>query len=101
MGVSGCVIRRAFSFASDDAQYRTGTISMVIISMVMPPNEGIAIGTMMSDPRPFDVRTGSNARMVVAVVIRQGRIRRLPASSVAVRISETVSGARVAKESFR
>ena len=34
----------------------------------------------MSEPRPVEVSTGSRARMVVAVVIRQARTRRLPAS---------------------
>lgn len=58
----------------------------------MPPKEGIAIGTMISAPRPVDVRTGRSARIVVAKVIRAGRIRRLAAFTVASRISWTVAG---------
>ena len=42
---------------------------MVRISMVMPPTEGMAMGTMMSEPRPVEVRMGIRARIVVAVVI--------------------------------
>ena len=60
-------------------QYSTGTTSIVSISIVIPPKEGIAIGTIISEPRPVEVRTGINARIVVAVVIRQGRILRIPA----------------------
>ena len=44
---------------------------------------GIAIGTMMSAPRPVDVSTGISANIVVAVVMRQGLIRRDPAKCVA------------------
>ena len=46
----------------------------------MPPQEGIAIGTIISDPRPVEVKTGSKARMVVALVIKHGRIRRITPS---------------------
>ena len=49
----------------------------------------------------FEVRTGNSARIVVAVVMRQGRMRRLPASSVAARIAGTSSGFLRANESFR
>ncbi len=58
--------------------YSTGTTSIVSTSIVMPPNDGIAIGTLMSAPRPVDVRTGISANMVVAVVMRHGLILRLP-----------------------
>ena len=54
----------------------------------MPPKEGIAMGTMISDPRPVEVRMGINAKTVVTVVIMQGRARLTPASIVARRISE-------------
>ncbi len=47
----------------------------------------MAIGTMMSEPLPVELRTGSRARMVVAAVMRQGRQRRIPAVMVALRIS--------------
>jgi len=63
----------------------------------MPPKVGIAIGTMMSDPRPVDVSTGKSARIVVAVVIRAGRMRRCPASIVAARTSSIVRGRRRAR----
>jgi len=40
----------------------------------MPPNEGIAIGTIMSAPRPVEVSTGSSARIVVTLVIIAGAL---------------------------
>ena len=43
----------------------------------MPPKLGIAIGTMMSAPRPVEVSTGSRARSVVADVMRQAAEHRL------------------------
>ena len=67
-------------------QYKTGTTSIVSTSIVIPPNEGIAIGTIISDPRPVEVRTGIRARIVVAVVIRHGLILREPAAITAFRI---------------
>jgi hypothetical protein len=47
------------------------------------------MGTMTSDPRPWDVSTGIRAKIVVAVVIRQGLTHRRQASTVAFRISST------------
>ena len=38
---------------------------MVTISIAIPPKLGMAIGTIISEPRPVEVRTGSRARMVV------------------------------------
>ena len=76
-----CYVRLVFGFnnrISSTRQYNTGTTSIVITSIAIPPNDGIAICTMMSEPRPCDVNTGNNARTVVAGVIKQGRIRRLP-----------------------
>jgi len=69
--------------------------------MVIPPKEGMAIGTMTSEPRPVEVSTGISARMVVAVVIRQGLTRRSPASIVASRISFTDEGVLLEKICFR
>lgn len=57
-----------------------GTVRVVIMANIIPPKEGIAIGTMMSDPLPVDVSTGISARMVVLAVIMAGRMRRVPAS---------------------
>lgn len=51
--------------------------------------EGIAIGIMTSEPRPLAQKIGSRPMTVVAVVIRQGRIRFKPASITASRISRT------------
>ena len=45
------------------AQYITGTIMTVISAISMPPNEGMAMGIMMSAPLPVEVSTGINARM--------------------------------------
>ena len=52
-------------------------------------------------PRPVELRTGSKARIVVAVVMRHGRTRRSPACAVAARISAMVSGRERAKLCFR
>ena len=58
----------------------------------MPPNDARDMGTIRSEPRPRDVMTGSRARTVVAVVIRQARTRRSPAKTVASRIASRVAG---------
>ena len=57
----------------------------------------MAIGTMTSEPRPTDVRIGIKAKIVVLAVIMAGRIRLVPASKVAFRISFTVVGVLRAK----
>ncbi len=41
-----------------------------MFSIVIPPNDGLAMRTMMSAPRPADVSTGSRARIVVALAVR-------------------------------
>jgi len=48
--------------------------------MSIPPKLGIAIGIIISLPRPVEVKMGSKASIVVAVVIKQGRILFCPAS---------------------
>ena len=60
--------------------YRTVTTNMVITCMIIPPNSGMAMGTIMSDPFPVDVSTGISAIIVVAVVIIAGRTLFVPAS---------------------
>jgi PAS domain-containing protein len=45
-----------------------GTTNIVTTAIAMPPNVGIAMGTMMSEPLPVLVSTGTRARVVVAVV---------------------------------
>lgn len=55
------------------------------------------MGTMMSDPRPVEVRTGMRARIVVAEVMRAGRILLMAPSSVASLTSSTVVVGRAAK----
>ncbi len=72
--------------------YSTGTTSIVRISIVMPPNTGMAIGTIMSEPLPVEVNTGISARIVVAVVIRHGRTLRVPAFTTFWRISAKLLG---------
>jgi hypothetical protein len=81
--------------ASFSQQYKTGTMSIVSTSIVIPPKDGMAIGIIISAPRPVAVNTGISARMVVAVVIRHALILRLPASTVASRISTIVLGLRL------
>ena len=56
-------------------EYNTGTMKSVMMETAIPPNDGMAIGIMMSAPRPVDESTGSNASSEVAVVIRVGLIR--------------------------
>ena len=60
---------------------------MVIISNTIPPKTGIAIGIITSAPLPVEVSIGRSASMVVAVVIRHGLIRLVPAVIIASRIS--------------
>ena len=80
------------------AQYRTGTINMVIRTISMPPKDGMAMGTMMSEPRPVEARTGTRARIVVVAVMRHGRTLRKPASIVALRTSDMDFGSFFAKD---
>ena len=40
----------------------------------IPPKAGIAMGIIISLPLPVDVKIGINAKIVVAVVIKQGLI---------------------------
>ena len=82
-------------------QNKTGTVNMVITCRVIPPNEGMAIGIMMSDPRPVLVRTGSRARIVVAVVIMAGHTLLWPPSTTASLIPAMLSGVFLLKLSLR
>ena len=70
-------------FASFIQQYRTGTRKIVTTARSIPPNDGIAIGTIMSEPLPVEVRTGISARIVVALVISAGLTLRIAAVTVA------------------
>ena len=65
---------------------------MVITCMIIPPNNGIAIGTIISEPFPVDVRTGIRAIIVVAVVIIAGLTLLIPASITDDLTSEIVAG---------
>ena len=88
---------RLRSTASRHQHCSTGTTNIVIDCISIPPNVGIAIGTMISAPFPVDVSTGSSAISVVAVVIAAGRTRFNPASTTASRISCRVLGSRSRK----
>jgi hypothetical protein len=59
---------------------------------VIPPKVGMAMGTIMSEPRPVEVMTGIKASMVVETVIMAGLIRLVPAVTTASRISAIVDG---------
>jgi len=48
---------------------------MVMVSLAMPLTVGMAMGIMMSVPRPVAVDTDGRARKVVPVVIKQGAWR--------------------------
>ena len=71
---------------------------MEIIPMAIPPKVGMAMGIMISEPRPVDVRIGMRAMSVVAVVIRQGRTRFRAPLMVVRRISSTLVGLSSAKD---
>jgi len=73
-------------------RYSMGTMNSVSSAMDIPPNAGIAMGIMMSAPRPVSVSTGSSARIVVADVISAGRTRRS-----APEITARRTGARLAR----
>lgn len=88
---------RLLSTVSRHQHCNTGTTNMVIDCISIPPNVGIAIGTMISAPFPVDVSTGSRAMSVVAVVIAAGRTRFSPASTTASRMSYFVRGSRSRK----
>ena len=60
-----------------------GTTKVVMIAKTIPPNVGIAMGTITSAPRPVEVSTGISAKSVVATVIMAGRILRSPANTTA------------------
>jgi len=67
-------------------------MNRVIRATIIPPKVGIAMGIMMSAPRPVRVSTGNSARMVVAEVISAGRTR-LPAAAItAARTSRRPAG---------
>ena len=61
----------------------------------------MAIGNIISAPRPVEVSTGNKAKMVVAVVIIAGFTLRKPPSTTASLICETVAGVLRLKLSFR
>ena len=63
----------------------------------MPPRLGMAIGCMTSEPRPVARKTGMSPMTVVAVVMRQGRMRLRPASRTRLRISAMLAGERSRK----
>ena len=65
---------------------------MLRIATNILPNDGIAIGTIISEPRATEVGIDSNARKVVALVIITGRTRRSLASTLALTISVMVLG---------
>ena len=60
--------------------------------MSIPPKLGMAMGIIMSLPRPVEVKIGKSANMVVAVVIKHGLIRFSPASTIDALISFLLSG---------
>ena len=62
---------------------------MVMMTISIPPKDGMAIGTMISEPLPVEANTGMRAKIVVVAVIKHGRTLRDPASIVALRTSET------------
>ena len=63
-----------------------GSSVLVSPSTVMV-GEAVVLEGSGGSPLPLEVRTGINARIVVAVVIRHGRTRRIPANTVASRAS--------------
>jgi len=74
---------------------------MVISSTASPPKEGSAMGHIRSAPRPEDVRIGSKASRVVAMVMRHGRILLRPVSTTARLTASTVRGSLLTKVWFK
>ncbi len=60
--------------------------------MIIPPNAGMAMGTIISAPLPVDESTGNRAITATAVVIMAGRTRFRPAATTASRTSLTDDG---------
>jgi len=52
---------------------------MVNNARSMAPEVGMVVGTMMSAQRPVEVSTGNNVSIVVALFIRAGGTRLVPA----------------------
>lgn len=50
----------------------TGTEHIVIVTMLVPPKLGFAIGTRISEPRPVEVSSRSSAEIVMASLLRAG-----------------------------
>ena len=73
----------------------------MIKANTIPPKLGIAMGIIISLPRPVLVKTGNSAKIVVAVVIKQGRILFSPASTTEARIDLIVSGSFLLKVCVR
>ena len=59
-------------------------------AMAMPPMEGIAMGLATTATAPVDHRMGTKPMKVVAAVIMQGRILRVPAMKMVSRMSWTL-----------
>src|SRR5690606_14447525 len=71
-----------FSFFIADSlpqHSNSGTTNMVMDWISIPPNVGIAIGTIISAPLPVEVNTGNRAIQAVAVVVAAGLTRFNPA----------------------
>ena len=67
-------------------------MKMLISANAIPPKDGMAMGIMISEPRPVEVSTGISAIIVVPTVINAGFIRLKPASMTARRTSSFVPG---------
>jgi hypothetical protein len=76
-----------FNPLSRHIDWNKGTTKTVITWITIPPNMGIAIGIIMSDPLPVDDKTGNSAITATAVVIIAGRTRFIPADTTASRTS--------------
>ena len=56
-------------------------------AIAIPPMDGIAMGLATSAPAPVDHSMGTRPMKVVAAVIMQGRILRVPAMKMVSRMS--------------
>src|SRR5690606_20606022 len=81
--------------------YRTGTRKYDVVSSNIPPKMGMDIGIIISLPFPVEVNTGTNAKIVVTVVIKQGRILLEAASNVDCLISALSVGSFLSKVCVR
>src|SRR3990172_10181470 len=85
--ILGSFFSAFFNLSSLCQAFRQGMMKTLTSAMAIPPMEGIAMGLATSAPAPVDQRMGIKPINVVAAVIIQGLILRVPAIRIVSRIS--------------